>query len=474
MKRRSGRLALVAAMMVPLLIGRLSAQTPGQSPDPIAVPSLPADEIAPRLFSDKNGDVFRMWLRGGDLRAGGAGIFLAAAGPNDTWNRILEILPTETGISALDPDVAFGPSREMAVAYQWRRHSPRTKQVRLARSLDGGKTWTQSSTPVDGSGTAFTPKLAWGRGGSLVVVWADERRHERSWDVYARRSPDGGATWEAEQLLSRFPQETIADLSARPEMVSDGQDRFWSVWVGLRRGRSSLYLSRSSDGGRTWADPVALSGQSMSVFGHRLVRAGDRLVLVWQDTRTGRDRIYAVASTDGGATWSAPARVDHIPSESQVDSSSPSVVLSPDGDAFAVWHDARNGRDDVFIGHSTDGGKTWGPEDVRLDMDEPGTAVSRFAKLARAEDGRLAVAWEDDRVGNEGVYVRVRSSGATPVWAPELVVAPPGPKKGARTPVLIWGKNGTLYVSWEVWNFELGQLSVTKGVGSRALAPGKK
>jgi len=111
---------------------------------------------------------------------------------------------------------------------------------------------------------------------------------------------------------------------------------------------------------------------------------------------------------------------------------------------------------------------------VRLDMDEPGTAVSRFAKIARAEDGRLAVAWEDDRAGNEGVYVRVRGSGASPAWAPELAVAPPGPKKGARTPALIWGKSGTLYVSWEVWNYELGPLSVTKGGGSRALAPDKK
>ena len=103
-----------------------------------------------------------------------------------------------------------------------------------------------------------------------MVVWMDERRADKAWDIYARRSADGGGTWEPEQLLSRFPQQSMADLAARPEMISDGQDRFWVVWLGLRNGRSRFYLSRSVDGGRTWADPVELSGQSERVFNEAL------------------------------------------------------------------------------------------------------------------------------------------------------------------------------------------------------------
>src|SRR5207247_1920943 len=96
---------------------------------------------------------------------------------------------------------------------------------------------------IEGSGTGFTPKLAWGRDRTLVVVWADERRRERHWEVYGRRSVDGGATWEPEQLLSRFENHGPTDIYARPELLGDGEGRFWSVWVAVRNGRSSLYLS---------------------------------------------------------------------------------------------------------------------------------------------------------------------------------------------------------------------------------------
>jgi len=469
----AGCLTLTAALAV-LLIGRLWAQAPGQGAGGFGQSSIPADETAPRLFSGPYGEVFRLWQRSGDLRTGGGGVFLALASPQHAWQKILEILPSETGVTPLDPDVAFGSSKEVAVAYQWRRHLPRTKQVRVARSDDGGKTWTQSSTPVDAAGAGFTPKLGWGRARSLVVVWADERRQERAWDIYARRSPDGGGTWEPEQLLSRFPQQTNADLYARPEMVGDGQDHFWAVWVGLRSGRSSLYLSRSADGGRTWADPVALSGQSTSVFGHRILRSGERLLLVWQDTRTGQDRIYAVASADGGVTWSSPTRVDHLPADSQIDASAPAAILGPDGEALVVWQDGRNGRDDIFVARSPDGGRTWGREDTRLDMDDAGTAVSRFPRIARAEDGRLAVAWEDDRAGHEGIYLRVRAAGESRAWGPEVLVAPPGQKKAARIPTLLWARGGALYVAWEAWDFARGPMAVTKQVDGKTLLLDKK
>jgi BNR repeat-like domain len=418
--------------------------------------------------------MFRLWQRWTDFGTGGGGIFLALASSRETWQKLLELLPSEPGVRALAPDVAFGSSKEVALAYQWRRRDPRTKQIRLARSDDGGKTWTQSSTAVESSGKGFTPKLGWGRGRSLVVVWGDERRADRAWDIYARRSPDGGGTWEPEQVLSRFPQATGDDAFVRPEMIGDGQDRFWVVWYGLRHGRSSFYLSRSADGGRTWTDPVALSGQSESVFGQRLVRSGERLLLVWQDTRTGQDRIYAVTSGDGGVTWSSPTRVDHVPADSRTAAVSAAVVLGPDAEAFVAWHDGRNGRDDIFVGRSPDGGRTWGTEDVRLDMDEPGTAASRFPGIARAEDGRLAVAWEDDRAGHEGIYLRVRAAGQSLAWGPEVVVAPPGPKKAARIPSVLWGRGGALYVSWEVWDFAQGPAAVTKQVDGRILFPDKE
>jgi hypothetical protein len=461
-------------LAVLVLAGRLSAQAPRQGAGSSSPSAVTSDEIRPRVLSSPDGQVFRLWQRFTEFQKGGGGVLLALASASGTWEKLLELLPSEPGVTALEADLAFGSAKEMALAYQWRRHSPRTKQIRVARSDDGGRTWTQSSPAIESSGKGFTPKVAWGQGRSLVVVWADERRADKAWDVYSRRSPDGGSTWEPEQRLSRFPHQTLADLAASPELMSDGRERFWSVWIGLLNGFSNFYLSRSIDGGRSWTDPMSLTSPGGSVFGARFVRSGERLLLLWQDNRTGQDRIYAVSSDDGGVTWSPPTRVDHIPPDSTTSASSPAVVLDRDAKAFAVWQDGRNGRDDIFFGRSMDGGRTWEAEDTRLDMDEAGTAVSRFPAIAMAEDGRLAVAWEDDRAGHEGVYLRIRASGQSPSWGPEVIVAPPALKKAARTPSLVWSSSGALYVAWQVLDFTLGSSTITNRVESRVLFLDKK
>jgi hypothetical protein len=471
--RWAGCLGLTAALTSLLFISGPAAQTPGQGTGTLAVPEIPPDEEGPYLFSGPDGQVFRLWRRWIDFQKGGGGPILALASPNDTWQRLLELFPSEPGVTVLEPDVAFGSSKDVALAYQWRRHNPRIKQVRLARSDDGGKTWTLSSTAIEGSGAGFSPHVAWGRGRSLVVVWADERGKQRSWAIYARRSPDAGGTWEPEQLLSRFPRGLRSDIDARPELISDGQDRFWALWVGVRDGRSRYYLSRSADGGGTWTDPLTLSGESENVAARRFLRSGERLLLVWQDGRTGQGRIFAVASGDGGVTWSSPTRVDHVPADSRAPAAFPAVVMSQDGEVFVAWQDGRNGRDDIFVGRSPDGGLTWGTEDMRLDMDEPGTAVSHYPTIARAENGRVAVAWADDRAGHDGIYLRIRAAGQVPAWGPELVVAPAGPKKSAGTPSLVWGRGGALYVAWEAWESAPGSPSSTKRIDGRILFPDK-
>ena len=328
--------------------------------------------------------MLRLWQRKGDERAGGGAVTLEAAS-GDNWQKLVELRSPEKGVTLRDPELAVSPSNELALVYRWWRNSPRAKQLRLARSDDGGKTWSRPEQPIDTSGQAFDPNAAWGGGKTLVVVWADERRGGKVFDVYARRSPDGGVTWGPEQLLSEFPEKLPSDAFARPRLIGDGQDRYWAVWMGIKNGRSSLYMNRSVDGGRKWTDPVPLTGESQSVFGHSLHRAGERMLLVWQDIRTGRDRLYAVTSSDAGVTWTAPARVDHLPESSEVAATSPTVLLNADGEALVAWQDARNGRDDIFLARSTDGGRTWGaggPADGR------GRARHRAITLPESRKGQ--------------------------------------------------------------------------------------
>jgi hypothetical protein len=450
-----------------------SAQTGGSG----EIPGFPGfiqggqNERSPHLFLGPRGEIFRITVRESDPSKGPGAVAVATAGPQDTWKTLVEIPRPEKGIAAVDPAMAIAPSGELAIAYQWRRDNPRNRQIRLARSDDGGKTWTQGESPVDGQDKGFEPQVAWGAGRSLVVIWSDQRRFNRVFDIYARRSPDGGMTWEPEQLLSRFPQQFQKDLYARPRLLGDGRGRFWVVWVGLRAGRSALYLNRSVDEGRTWTDPVSLSGDSRSVFAQSVHRSDERLLLVWQDARSSHDRLYSVTSSDGGVTWTSPERVDHLPADLPVNGSSPAVLVRSNREVLVSWQDRRNRREDIFLTRSADGGRTWPGEDQRMDMDEPGTAVSRFSKLAEAPDGRVALAWEDDRDGPEAVYLRIRSAGDKPEWGPEIRVTNPTVEHAARLPDILWGRDGLLYLSWEAWDFKLGPSRPIKRVEGRALKP---
>src|SRR5215471_13531500 len=209
-RRSAERLAIVAGTVALLMAG---GQLSAQAPDSGGVPNFPAgtgstqDERLPRLLAGPNGEVFRLWQREPITLQDGAGaVLLAVAAGQDGWRPVLEINPRERGDMARSGDLAFGADGQVAVAYQWWRDNPRLKQVRLALSNDGGKTWTQPPMQLDASNKAFDPHVGWGRGKALVVVWSDERRGRRQFDIYARRSADGGATWEPEQLLSRFPK----------------------------------------------------------------------------------------------------------------------------------------------------------------------------------------------------------------------------------------------------------------------------
>src|SRR5262249_9779812 len=186
-------LALTTGTLGLLLVGsRLWAQTAPLSsgPSPATTGTF---EATPRLYAGPKGEVLRLSYR---VMATGTGGIVGSTPASKGWKTRVEISPQDKDVTAGNADLGVGPDGQMTVAYQWWRKMPTSsKQIRLARSADGGKTWDQPDTSLDTSGKAFAPKVAWGRDQSLVVVWADEQRSNRVWDVYVRRSPDGGATW---------------------------------------------------------------------------------------------------------------------------------------------------------------------------------------------------------------------------------------------------------------------------------------
>ena len=435
------------------------------------------EEVVPRLFRAPSGQLFRVSNR---IDSRGDAILIASSDNGRVWQTLTELRPETSGVRANDGHLAVTGTSDIALAYRWAR--PRSvRHVRLARSTDAGKTWTVPTNDLDTSGSASDPQVAWGSGRTVLVAWVDARRQRRALDIYTRRSPDRGETWESEVLMTVPPTDDADVRYHAPRLLGDGNGRFWLLWIDAPPGQSTLRLRRSEDDGRTWSLPQDVSGSGRQIYGHSLHRAGNRLLLTWQDQRPGAGqpgpgstqpspaRIYATSSHDGGATWSPPVQVDGLPAGAPAIAAEPSSALSPSGEAWVAWHDGRNGRFDVFVARSADGGQTWGTP-LRLDSDAAGTAESRFPRLAVSTDGTMvAVVWEDDRHGLEAVYGRFLSGGQ---WSGEArlgAVLPP--KKAARGPQVEAAGKDSFYVVWEVWDYSRGPKPWRSGLDDSVVMP---
>jgi hypothetical protein len=125
------------------------------------------------------------------------------------------------------------------------------QRMYFARSTDGGATWTTrrdvSLAPV-GSNNLFPAMTALGNG-DVRIAWMDDRNGfdtgnddpDARWNTYYRSSTDGGATWSAEQQLSRFvsgydyKKATPKDGFLEPygdyfEIDIDGAGKTQAIW----------------------------------------------------------------------------------------------------------------------------------------------------------------------------------------------------------------------------------------------------
>src|SRR5262249_23133928 len=130
-------------------------------------------------------------------------------------------------------------------------------------------------------------------------------------------------------------------------------------------------------------------------------------------------------STDGGATWSPPVRVNDDPAGTGVDHRSPHLAIGANGVIQVTWFDRRNahtpvrpecnnplsrpGLGDVYLASSSDGGATFSPNrrvtdrlidwDVGLDCRIASANLLGPVVAPLAGTGAI-VAWADSRDGS--------------------------------------------------------------------------
>ncbi|MBL8216277.1 MAG: exo-alpha-sialidase [Bryobacterales bacterium] len=267
------------------------------------------------------------------------------------------------------------------------------EEPRLARSFDGGRTWTVEAPPsllppaqggrkpvplsqpipFTAPGFAMTIRFLNIHQGASLLYWSQDR----------------GKTWRGPFEFPTFGQQGVA---ARTDYVIDGPQ---TATVFLTASKSNgkegrPFACRTTDGGLTW-QMLGWIGPEPSGFAimPSSLRLGPKELLTTVRVKLDLDHnwIDAWRSTDNGRTWKAEGKVGYTGGFS---GTPPHLIRLRDG-RLCLTYASRNAPYPILARLSSDQGRTWSPpQTLRAD------AIAwdmGYVRSAQRPDGKVVTVY---------------------------------------------------------------------------------
>ena len=318
-----------------------------------------------------------------------------------------------------EPGIAVNPQNPQQVVGVFQDN------VHASYSQDGGRSWQAAenvapknyrvsgdvSTTFDNQGHAFVCYIAFDGLGTFNY-WAHGATRN---GIFVRRSLDGGKTWEADHIpVAEQPSQPGIPFEDKPYIVADNtKSRFaGNLYIGWTRWRladSQMVISRSTDDGKTWSQPIEIdahpglprddNGAAEGFAG--VVGPDGTLYAIWSQD----DQIMLTSSRDGGKTFlPAHLAIHTAPIMFAVQTLErangfPQIAIDPKSKRLYVsWSDYRDGDLDVFVSTSDNGGKRWS-ESVRVNDDPMHNGAEQFFQWMAVDptDGSVNLVFYDRR-----------------------------------------------------------------------------
>lgn len=309
---------------------------------------------------------------------------------------------------ASDPWVSIGPdgtAYSVSISFN---ESNNNNAVAAAVSKNGGSAWTNLSVIIadnapnfqffnDKESVTADPVKA----GVAYAVWdrleSPNGNPRAELHTAAFRGPamfskttNGGLTWSSPKVIVDTPsrKQTIGNQIVVNRQTGALYDFFDLITPPFSVTAFKVAFVKSTDGGNTWTKPQIISNLRTVFVSDpntgAAIRTGDiipevaidprtgQLYVVWQDSRFNGghfDEVALSTSTNGGATWSAPIRVNTSTGRPAF---TPTVKVNSNGNVGVSYYDFRNLTTqtttlptDYWFTESTNGGASFGAE-VRL------------------------------------------------------------------------------------------------------------
>lgn len=291
------------------------------------------------------------------------------------------------------------------------------RNLRFNYSTTGGTSWLGTPWQVNsgaGADKGELPGIASDGAGMVYLVWRDKRSTGLA-QVYFARVDLNAAIPSITDVRALQPH--VASASAEEiGIAADTLGNVQVVWTDLRPATKTIRVASSNDHGATFhtvagvvdGAVVNTDGTFADASSPSIAAVNGRVIVAWQDTRSGATDIRFNHSDDAGMTWQATTpRVDTGDGLGATTSLSPKVAFGAGDHVVVTWQDLRYPASAILANVSIDRGNTFHTSAgtaLRMDIDTVfnpvgGSAADSQAPviLASRTSLKAAAVWVDFR-----------------------------------------------------------------------------
>jgi hypothetical protein len=187
-------------------------------------------------------------------------------------------------------------------------------------------------------------RLASDNDGNVYVVWGEWPSTDLDFDIFMRKSADGGSRFDSVTNLSNDTSDGYL-----PAIEAENNNTFYVTWQGRKDvGGYFVFFKRSIDGGNTFERRIDLSNQTSAEVQAQLAVSGKKVYLAWDYGNS----IFLATSENAGSSFSQLQEFKVVRGIPEWD-----MGLAANGnDVYLTWGDGF----DIFFAKSTNGGMTFG------------------------------------------------------------------------------------------------------------------